>query len=408
MTIAQGIKKTTAFKKQVGLGTPASGAGGQIMRRVTSVFTLAKQTYESDEIVSHQQSTGSRHGLQSVTGKVSGLLSPGTYSQFMASCLRKDFASGATTGALTNVTAASTGGATGTFTRAAGSFITDGFKQFDVVRWTGFVGGSATNNNAHNFLITNLTATVMTVLALDGTAVVADAAGDSVTATVTGKKSLVPLTGHTDDYFTFEDWQPDISQSEQFQDCKFNQMALDLPASGNAKVSFDLLGLKRNLNASQQFTSPTAETSTPILAAVTGVLMINGTQYVTVTGLKLQLDAGATADGPVVGSNFSPDISRGRVKVSGSFTAYFQDAVLNTAFQNETVLSLAVVLAFDSTPNCDFVSFVCTRLKLGSDTPDDGEKGIIRSYSFVAEINTAGGAALANDQTIMAVQDSQA
>jgi hypothetical protein len=48
--------------------------------------------------------------------------------------------------------------------------------------------------------------------------------GDTVTGTVVGKKTLAPMTGHTNDYFTFEEWYPDISQSEQFVDCKQNMM----------------------------------------------------------------------------------------------------------------------------------------------------------------------------------------
>lgn len=406
--IADGLKKQTAYKKQSALGTIASGAGGQILRRENSVFSLGKATYESDEILSHQQSTGSRHGLQSTTGKLAGLLSPGTYKEFMATALRKDFAAGATTGALTNVTAASTGTDTGTFTRAAGSYLTDGFKAYDVMRWGGFAGGSATNNNAHNFLITALTATVMTVKSLDGTAVVADAAGDTVTGTVTGKKTIAPMTAHTNDYFTFEEWYADILQSEQFSDVKLNQMSLDLPASGNAKVSFDFMGLRRTLNVTQQFTSPTAETTSSILASVTGLLFVNGANFATVTGLQMQVDDGVSADGPVVGSDYSPDLSVGRIKVTGSFSAYYQDTSLVTLFQNETVLQLAIVLAADKTPSSEFVAFSLGRLKLNGDSPDDGEKGIIRTFPFTAEINVAGGAALASDQTIMSIQDSLA
>jgi hypothetical protein len=408
MTIASGISKQTTFAKQTGLGVVKSGAGGQILRRENSVFALGKQTYESDEIVSHRQSTGSRHGLQSPTGKLAGLLSPGTYKLLMASQLRKDFVAGATTGAITTVTAAVTTGASGTFTRSAGSYLVDGFKVGDVVRWTGFAGGSATNNNSHNFMITALTATVMTGTMLDGQPVVADAAGDTVTGTVVGKKTLAPMTGHTNDYFTFEEWYPDISQSEQFVDCKQNMMTVDLPASGNAKVTFDLLALSRNLNAAQQYTSPAVETTTGICAAVTGLLLVNGSAVTNVTSVQMKLEGGAQASGPVVGSNFSPDITMGKIKVTGSFSAYFQDSVLNTMFQAETVLGLIFVTTVDNTPASDFVGFSLGRLKLGSDSPDDGEKGIIRQYSFVAEINSAGGAALANDQTIMSIQDSAA
>lgn len=407
MTIAHGIRKTTSIKKQVGVGTPATGAGGQILRRQSAVFTFNASTFESDEIVSHQQSTGVDIGMLITGGKVDGLLSPSTYKLYMASAMRKDFVAGATTGAQVNITSAVTSGAQGTFTRAAGSFLTDGFKIGDVVRWTGWAT-TGVPNNAHNFFILGLTATVMTVLAIDLVPVGAKAAGDSVTCTVQGKKTLVPLTGHTDDVFTIEDWYPDVVQSEMFTDVRLNQMSVDMPASGNVKVSFDLPGLKRTKGAVQQLTAPTAETGTGILTAVTGVLVAGGVVQAAVTGMKFQVDEGVAPDGPVVGSRYAPDASRGRVRVSGSFTGFFQDGVLSALFEAETVTGLAAVAAVDNSPAADFCGFSFSRVKLTGDAPDDGEKAVLRTYPFTAEINVLGGAALANDQTIMSIQDSAA
>jgi hypothetical protein len=65
-------------------------------------------------------------------------------------------------------------------------------------------------------------------------------------------------------------------------------------------------------------------------------------------------------------------------------------------------------MAADTTNASDFVAFSMSAVKLTGDAPDDGEKAIIRTYPFTAQINAAGGAALANDQTIITVQDSLA
>lgn len=410
MANAEGIRKQTTIGKQVALGTPLVGAGGQILRRETSVFALTKETYESTEIVTHQQSTGSRHGVQATNGVLTTLMSAGTYKLLWAAALRKDFVIGVNSTALINVTAATTGGATGTYTRAAGSWLTDGFKIGDVIRWTGWTT-TGVSNNSRNFMITALTATVMTGRHIDGppaTAVGAKAAGDSVTATVVGKKTLAPLTAHTDDFFTVEEWYPDIVQSELFTDMKLSSVAVDVPGSGNSKAVFNFIGLGRTDAGAQSFTTPAAETVTGIKASVNGVLMVNGTVMATVTGAKFTIEEGLTPDGPVVGSNFSPDISKGRIRVTGEFTAFFSDGVLPGLFAQETVTSLILVLSADSTATSDILGYTMGRIKLGSDTPDDGEKAIIRTYSFVAELNSAGGAALAADQTIMSIQDTQA
>jgi hypothetical protein len=49
-----------------------------------------------------------------------------------------------------------------------------------------------------------------------------------------------------------------------------------------------------------------------------------------------------------------------------------------------------------------------SNITLDGDGKDDGDKAIVRTYPFTARINMAGGIALANDQTIISVQDSLA
>ena len=65
--IAQGISKVLAYKKQSGLGSPASGSGGQQLRRTTSTINLTKEAYQSAEIRPDQQVADYRHGPNQVT-----------------------------------------------------------------------------------------------------------------------------------------------------------------------------------------------------------------------------------------------------------------------------------------------------------------------------------------------------
>jgi hypothetical protein len=403
MTIAQGIKKQTVIAKQVSLGTPKTGAGGQILRRRTSTFSALRDTFESDEIVSHHQSTGVTYGLKKPQGKIEGLVSAGTYKLLMAALCEKDFVAGIA-GTSVSHTIAGTG-PTWTLTRSTG-WLAEGFKIGDVITFT--AGSFNAANLNHNMLIVGLTATVATVMVLNGVALVAEGPIATSVATVKGKKTLVPLTGHTNDYFTVEEWYSDLTKSEMYSDVKINTLTANLPASGNAGFSFDFLGLVRALNTSQQLTTPTAETTTGIMNAVNGVLLVNATAVTNVTGLQFTVSQGVTPSGPVVGSNQSPDLSTGRIKVSGSFTAYFDGTTSQALYDGETVTSLVAVLTADQTNNSDVIGFSMGRIKLTGDDDDDGEKGLIRTYPFTAEINSAGGAALAWDQTIISIQDSQA
>lgn len=405
MTVAQGINKLTVYKAQSGLGVPATGAGGQILRRKTSVTDLNRATYVNDEIVQHQQSTGVNLGTASSSWTFDGLMSPGTYSALFAALLRKVFA------ATTPITTASftvAGSGPYTLTRAAGSYLTDGVKIGDVVRIT---AGSYTNpvNMNNNFVITGLSATVATFVTLNGSTPIAEGPIASSTLTIVGKKSLVPLTGHTDTLFTIEEWFADISKSELFPDIRIGQMDIGLPASGNATLKMTSQGLGvRTAGTSQVLTAPASATTSPVLTAVRGVLMVNGTKNQVVTGVTLNIKTSLSMEGPVVGSNYAPDMARGRVEVMGSFTALFDSTTLRDLYDAETLTSLVVVMSADTSNAADFVSFSLSAMKLTGAAPDDGEKAIIRTYPFTAQINAAGGAALASDQTILTIQDSLA
>jgi hypothetical protein len=411
MTIASGIETIVSYKKETPPGTIATGgAGGTAFRRTSLELNIEKETYQSSEKASHGQIQDFRHGVRRAPGTLSGDLSPLTYAPFMAAVLGKDFATGATTGALTNVTAAAT--APGTFTRAAGSFLTDGFKIGDVVRWTGWTT-TATGNNSRNYRITNLTATVMTVgTAATGAvgmpeAVLAKAAGDSVTCTVVGKKSWIPTTGRTFDAYTFEKWFPDIAQSERYYGVRLSGMRIQLPASGNATVQFTLIGKDVATGASQYFTSPTAETTTGINASIDGYLRAAGGDIALATGMDLTIDLGITGD-PVVGSNTIPAFFKGRANVTGTMTAYFEDATLRDAFFNETEVSLYVMLRTGSGIAADFLNLALGRVKLSGSSKTDPDGGIIQTIPFQALLNTAGGTGIAHELTTISIQDSAA
>lgn len=404
MAIAQGISKITVLKKQTGLGVAASGSGGQIVRRESSTLNLKKDTYANNEIVSHQQSTGKTHGLRSVDMSLNGVLSPGTYAPYIGSVLRKDpTATTPITGA--SITIAGSG-PTWTVTRAAGSYLTDGIKIGDVVRLS--VGSFNAANLSKNLLVTALTATVATVRPVNGVALVAEGPIATSTVTVIGKKIIAPLTAHTKDYYTVEDWQSDIVQSELFTDVVLGMADLNLPSTGNATIQLGGAGLNRTTGASQILTTPTAETTTEVLAAVNGEVLVDGTAVANVTGLSIKIDGKAANMGAVIGSNTSPDVQRGIIDVTGQFTAFYQDGVLPALFDAATDIQLIIVLANDATATSDFIAINIPAIKLDGDSKDDGDKAIVRTYPFTARLYGAGGAALATDKTIISIQDSQA
>ncbi len=401
MPISTGVAKQVRYKKEVTWGVAPGATGAQLLRRVTSDLDLKKETYESQEIRSDYQISDFRHGVRKVDGGINGELSPGTNKDFIAAALRQAFQTAATSGALTNVTAAATAPH---FVRAAGSWITNGFKVGDVVRFTGWTA-PADPNNTKNFLIFALTATDMSVVSLDGSAVVAKASGDSVTVTVAGKKTWVPQSGHTDESFAIEHWYSDIAQSELFLGCKLDSMDIQLPPTGLSRLDMKFMGKDVTPATSAYYTSPTAETTSGVLAAVNGKLYIAGSAVTVVTGLTINLKANMKME-PVVGSNTYPEIFEGRVMVDGQFTAFFENATFRDYFLNESEISLIFAATTSNAANADFMAFVLPRLKVGGASKDDGEKGLVQTLPFKALVNGAGGAGTNSEKTTISIQDS--
>ena len=404
MAIAQGIQKALTFKKQTGLGVAAAGSGGQVMRREQSKFDLNKEHFENNEIVTHQQSTGVTAGARKVTGSVNGVLSMNTYSTIIASLLRKPF-SATTPITAAGLTIAGSAGAW-TITRTAGSYLTDGIKIGDVIRLS--VGTLNALNITKNLLVTALTATIATCRVVNASLLAAEGPITGCTVTVVGKKCIAPLTGQTQEYWTVEEWQADIARSDLYTDVVVGSVDIGLASKGNATFASSYAGLQRTSGTVQILTTPTAATTTNVLTAVNGVILVNGASVANITGATLKIDCSAAAMDAVVGSVVSPDVQRGRIKVSGQLTAYYQDGTMSALFDNATSTSAVIVVTDDSTAASDFIAFSLSAITLTGDSGDDGEKGIIRTYPFTAELNASGGAALANDQTIISIQDSQA
>ena len=405
MANASGVLKQIAIKEETTYGTLPTASGAQLLRRVDASFNLTKDTYESNEIRPDLQTADMRHGVRRVSGKLNGELSPGSYAAYLGALLKRDFAAVTALTALSLTIAGS--GPTYTVTRASGSFLTSGLKIGQVVRLT--AGTFTAGNLNKNLFIVDMTATVLTVIVLNGTALTAEGPIATATITVPGKTTYVPTSGHTDKSYSIEEWYSEISRSETFAGCKFTKASFQLPPSGMATIGLDVVGkdLGQAPASTRYFTSPTAVSSSGVVAAVNGVLRVGGVTMATVTGLNFDVDAAFSGD-PVVGSNVVPTQFAGRVKVTGQFTAYFADGVLPAAFYDETELGIQVALTTSNDAAAEFLSFSLSRVKVGGADKSDGEGGVVRTFPFTALLNGSGGTGTAHEASTIAIQDSLA
>lgn len=402
MTIASDIFRQLVYKVESVYGSLPGTGSAQLLRRVGSTLDLNKDTYQSNEVRTDYQRQDYRHGVRRVAGSIEGELSAGTYKDFFAALLKRDFAA---VTALTGLSLTIAGsGPTYTITRGSGDWIAGGAKVYDVVRLT--AGSFNAANLNKNLLITDLTTTVMTVVPVNGVALVAEGPIASATVTWPGKKTFIPQTGHTDKSFTFEHVYADLVQAEQFTGCKVSKIDLNLPPTGMATIAMEVMG-QNMATAAAYFVSPTAQTTTGVMAAVNGVARVAGAAAANLTGLRLSI-AGSFTGAPVVGSNVIPGQSPGTVIVNGEATAFFDSVTLRDAFLNETEIDLGLVFTADNSAASDFIALAMARMKLGGAAKAPADGGLVMTLPFEGLLNYAGSSSVKTEKTTISMQDSQA
>ena len=323
--LAKGVDKKIAYRKETAWGTiAADGAAAKQLRRVTSQFNQTAETLQSAEIRQDYQIADYRLGSLSTEGSLSGELSPGTYSDFFAAALAKDFAAGgSTTGASLTI---ATSGSFYTITRAAGSWLTDGFYVGNVIRLSG--AGFTPANVGKNIQILSITALVLTVRTFDANTLTPEGPIASAGAAVIGKQTFAPLTGHTSDSFTVEEFYGGgVNVSEVHAGNKVGSIAVQLPASGFCTVDFSFMGKgMMKTGNTQHFATATAASTSGLTVGISGSVLVNGIPAGVITNASFNLDRGLES-AVVVGSRYAADIFDGRVNVTGDFSTYFEDEV---------------------------------------------------------------------------------
>lgn len=393
MASSQGINKLLIAKKETTWGTKASASGARYYRRVTGSFQLEKDTYNSNEIRPSQQMSDMRHGTRKSTGTLNGELAGSSYDEFMAAALRRDFTAGVTTGAIAVIASA-----VGTFTRSTGSYVSNLFQVGTVISVSGFT--DAGNNGL--FLITAMSATVLTVSPLQGQTQTVEAEGDTVTILQKGKVTWVPLTGHTDDSFTVEEVYPDSDISRTFLGEQVDTMSIAIQPNSMATVDFGFMGKDaEDATDTPYFTTPTAVGSEGTYSGSGGFLFMNGTSNGVVTSLTLNIANGIQQEA-VIGSDSIGAKARGKVAVTADGAAIFDSTTILNYFDNETEVSVNYV--FLTADEQDAFVIYMPRFKVGSATTDDGEKVVIQSFNGTAL--EYGGSTAGVQATTILIQDT--
>lgn len=380
--------------------TDPGASGAQELRRVASTLTQKKDTYQSNEIRTDRQVADMRHGTKRPAGEISGELSPATYFDFMEAACRGTKSS-AIAKSNTEFTSLACDNALSTMTVGASTWAAQGYRVGDVIRPSNL---SDADNNARNFQIIALAGTVATVYPAPDTM----SADTAFSITTVGKKVTVPVSSHVKRKVAIEHYFADVDVTELFTEGRVTGMSVQAPATGMVTASFPITARNTKVletSASPYFTAPTAANTNGIAAAVNGTIVFNGSKVGVITGVNFELQMAADAPA-VVGQNFVPEIFLGRTVITGQLTALFQDKAFLAAFNDETEVSILLLLTTTSAANSPFIAFTMARVKLNSaDVPLQGEGGLPVTCGFQALLMPA---TTGYDNTTLTIQDSEA
>lgn len=394
MVYQTGRNILVAYKPETEFGVRPANDAARVFRPNSGTLNLTKAPIASGESRRDGMSTRGRHGSRSVAGSYVGDLSLGTFDPLIEAGFRGTFTAPLALTALSLTVNA----AARTITRAAGSWITDGVRVGDVIRFSGF---TTTANNGRNVRVVALTATVMTV-AETLTTVASAENGISLAR----PKKLIQ--GQTPRSFTFEEAELDIDGSEIFTGNRVGQLQISLSPNGMGILTVSLAGQNMDIVEGAQspyFANPVATTSIG-MTAVEAVIRLGDEDVLDVTALTLSVNLNANGQA-VVGSVVTPDVFTNQAAIEASITALRKDVTRSRQFLNEDQLSLHILFTENESEPRDFCSLFLGNLTLSSasksELGSDGPR--TQTLGLMVGIDERGGAF---DPTMIKYQTSAA
>lgn len=365
MSYSQNWNGYAASKVQSALGARATGSGAKVIRQTGGQGgRMSKAAIESQEVRRDGLSTRGRHGLQKTNGQYSSELSIGGFDDVFEAVLRSTW--GTANLAITEASAGLTSITTtaNSIVASAGSWITAGLKVGDVFVLTNH---STPANNSRNLRITGLTASTITVAETLTVNAVADT---SFTITRTGRVLVNPGAGNlVKRYFTIEEHEYDLDQSELFTDCMWSSFRLSMQPNGLLLLDTSWVGTGQfdalATGVSPHFTTPTTPTGDP-LAVVEAVVRMGGVDLLDLTSFDISVDIQAMAPDVISSSPYAPDVFTGTEMVTMNLSILRKDLLNVADFIDENPLSLHILAQENAAAPAAFFSLYVPNFTLGS------------------------------------------
>lgn len=366
--MAEGSRRNLSYVEETEWGTTPSTPSMKLLRNTGGGgIQLQRDSLQSQEYRSDRQIAAMRLGNKRPTLEVPFEFSFGSFDDFLEGAL---FGEWAVAYKLTAQTV-SVDATAKTFSRTTGSWITDGVQVGDKIITTGFI--DAKNNGT--FVVSKVVALAITCATAADLVNVTGGTGVAVTTTRQRLKQ-----GVTKKFYTVEEGFTDIDQHQNIKGAMINGFTLAISTNAMVTGSFSLLAKSISAySATPLDESPDAAPTTDPFDSYTGSLIEGGSSAV-VTAVNLSLNNGLEA----LFACFAEEAHRmgvGRANLTGSLSAFFEDATIANKFIAETESALVFTLT-----DLDGNSYTITvpRIKYTGSTKSVSENNVILDYPFQA------------------------
>ena len=356
-------------------GTTPTNPVLKALRHTGTSLGLEKDEIRSQELSPDRQYNFVRHGNKSVGNDVNLELSYGSHDDWIEAALCGTWSAKVTSSAIT------ANAASGSFTRVSGSFVSDGFTVGKVVTSSGYV---AAGNNGR-FVISAISATVLTVAPIEGQTMSSESGGGDELFVIEAAVD----NGVTRRSATVERYFAD--QGSYVYMTGLNASSLSLSIAPGAVVSGSVSFIGKDLepataSAKSGATYPAATTTEPY-DSFTGSIRENGVLTAVIQSIDFNCDNSMNRRF-VIFDNTTQIPSIGKFNLSGTVSAFFDDITLYNKFINETASSLQFELT-DTAGNSYFVYMPNIKYMSGNpDVSDDGSVTISMAFAGVKDTAT--------------------
>jgi hypothetical protein len=256
----------------------------------------------------------------SASGDINFELAYASLNEILEGALMSTWGSAAATTGTDTITVANSGS---TYTRGGGDFTTDGFSEGMWVKWEGF--SEAANNGYHR--ITTLTATVMTCAGSTLTDEGPTALGSGTPALAASNDGMI-RNGTTKKSYVIEKKFSDVTEFISFTGMRVGSFSLNVAPGAIITGSASFMGKSATpAQATVGDTTPTAAGTQDVMSAIDNIYAIReggSATGMSLTSLSFSID-NALRPQPAIGNLGPVGIGIGRISLTGTVEAYFED-----------------------------------------------------------------------------------